>query len=89
VLFLRGLAQLGIGPPGRAHGGGEHGPALVRLRVGQGLDLAQETLARRQRRRVRLGGASPPCPSQRARVSPDPIAEGMIPPGLRPTAPTA
>jgi hypothetical protein len=45
MLFLIGLEQPGVCTPLRAHGGSEHGPAIVLLRVGQRLDLHGQALA--------------------------------------------
>ena len=77
---MRCLETLGIRTDRRADCGGEYGPAIVLLRVGQHRDLDHEAIACLYRGWGRLGGTSPPRTSRRAGGSHDTIAHGMIPP---------
>src|SRR5215470_6250533 len=81
VLLLRGLEHRGICTHLRADSGGAYGPALVLLRVGQHLALANEAIAWLVRGEVRLGGPSPPCPARGAGGGHAPSADGLLPPG--------
>src|SRR5262249_38913916 len=86
VLLLIGLENLGICAHLRAHGGGEHRPAIVLLRVGQSLYLHDYAVASLCCWRVCCRGTSPTGAARTPGIRHDVIADRMIPPGAWATA---
>src|SRR5690349_10627438 len=86
MLLLIGLENLGICTDLRADRGGQHGPALVLLRVGQPRDLDHKALARFRWGGVGLRRTAPPRSPPLAGGGPDMRVDRVIPPGLGPAA---
>jgi hypothetical protein len=80
ILIVIGLKNVGIRTDLRVDRCGQHRPPRVLFRIGEGLDLSLEPIARRRRGRVRLRWPSPPSTARAAGVCDEVIADGVIPP---------
>src|SRR5262245_42705550 len=78
---LIGLEQLGIRACLRTHGGGEYGPAIGLLRIGQTLPLHPQAIAPLQRRWGPRGWLAPTGTARAACVGHDAIADRVRAPG--------
>ncbi len=80
ILVVIGLKNVGIRTGFRVDRGGQHRPPSVLFRIGVGLDLDLEPIARLRSGRVRLGWPSPPSTARAAGGCDGVIADGVIPP---------
>jgi hypothetical protein len=80
ILVVIGLKNVGIRTGFRVDRGGQHRPPSVLFRIGEGLDLYREPIARLHSGRVRLRWPSPPSAARAAGVCDEVIADGVISP---------